>query len=57
MMATLTIQRGEEALTVEIEAGEVVVALSESGQAVQLTRGELTEAFKRWAAGEDETGR
>lgn len=57
MSATVTVLRGEEALTVVVDDGAVVEALDEAGESVTLTPDERNEALALTLAGVDETGR
>tara|TARA_Y100000389_G_scaffold174168_1_gene183908 strand:- start:570 stop:743 length:174 start_codon:yes stop_codon:yes gene_type:complete len=54
---TVTVLRGEEAITVVVDAGVVVEALDEGGGLVALTDTEKDRAVILACAGVDETGR
>ena len=57
MIATVTVLRGEDAITVVVEGGVVVEALDEDGAPVALTDTEKDRAVILACAGVDETGR
>jgi hypothetical protein len=54
---TVTVLRGEEAITVVVDGDAVVEALGEDGDPVALTEEELDRAIILACAGVDETGR
>jgi len=57
VIATVTVLRGEDAITVVVEGGVVVEALDEDGAPVALTDTEKDRAVILACAGVDETGR